>query len=89
MIGGPVQQPGEASEIDSKVGVNEEVIGARQRIDGQDRRRRLQQQPAFDFCDEPPAPTMTFNMGTDEYTLIGFRCCCLAPAVAAAWKNHW
>lgn len=41
----------------------------------------LQQQPAFDFCDEPPAPTMTFNMGTDEYTLIGFRCCCLAPAV--------
>jgi hypothetical protein len=41
----------------------------------------LQQQPAFDFCDKPPAPTMTFNMGTDEYTLIGFRCCCLAPAV--------
>jgi hypothetical protein len=41
----------------------------------------LQQQPSFDFCDEPPAPTMTFNMGTDEYTLIGFRCCCLAPAV--------
>jgi hypothetical protein len=41
----------------------------------------LQQQPSFDFCDKPPAPTMTFNMGTDEYTLIGFRCCCLAPAV--------
>jgi hypothetical protein len=41
----------------------------------------LQKQPTFDFCDQPPAPTMTFNMGTDEYTLIGFRCCCLAPAV--------
>jgi hypothetical protein len=41
----------------------------------------LQEQPAFDFCNKPPAPTMTFNMGTDEYTLIGFRCCCLAPAV--------
>lgn len=41
----------------------------------------LQQQPAFDFCDEPPSPTMTFNMTADEYTLVGFRCCCLAPAV--------
>ena len=41
----------------------------------------LQEQPAFDFCNKPPAPTMTFNMGTDQYTLIGFRCCCLAPAV--------
>lgn len=41
----------------------------------------LQKQPAFDFCDQPPAPTMTFNMEADEYELIGFRCCCLALAV--------
>jgi|GEM_PF-6539391 len=41
----------------------------------------LQKQPAFDFCDQPPAPTMTFNMEADEYNLIGFRCCCLALAV--------
>ena len=41
----------------------------------------LQQQPSFDFCNQPPAATMTFNMGTDEYTLIGMRCCCLTLAV--------
>jgi hypothetical protein len=41
----------------------------------------IQKQPAFDFCDHPPAPTMTFNMEADEYNLIGFRCCCLALAV--------
>lgn len=41
----------------------------------------LQKQPSFDFCDQPPAPTMTFNMETDEYSLVGFRCCCLAQAV--------
>jgi len=27
----------------------------------------LQKQPAFGFCDRPPAPTMTFNMEADEY----------------------
>ena len=41
----------------------------------------LQKQPTFDFCNRPPAPTMTFNMEADEYNLIGLRCCCLALAV--------
>jgi hypothetical protein len=40
-----------------------------------------QQQPSFDYCDEPPPPTMTFNNTPDEYTLISVRCCCLTLAV--------
>jgi hypothetical protein len=40
-----------------------------------------QQQPSFDYCDEPPPATTTFNGVPDEYTLISVRCCCLTRAV--------